>query len=264
MKRVDSGPSDELLDAIGDVDVVAPVARPEGQVIGGVLHGCPRCRLTARSSLAASRAATSWASASVGLKTVSTGMLEREGIRRGTPPGRVEDRVCGDLLAARERRERPELGLFYPRHGRARADRHPGSGRWQRSASTTSWSQKSSGSWRASTTVTFVPSVATWRRTRSPPRRPLRRRCRGCVANRPVGQARRQRREHRVDTGDRAGARKVRDRLDLPQLHGARRRGTDVGVDAAFGRNLRRLAEVKATNDPDNFFRRTNDVLPAF
>ncbi len=37
----------------------------------------------------------------------------------------------------------------------------------------------------------------------------------------------------------------------------------DVGVDDAFGRNLRRLAEIKATYDPDNFFRRNNNIAPA-
>lgn len=38
---------------------------------------------------------------------------------------------------------------------------------------------------------------------------------------------------------------------------------TDVGVDDAFGRNLRRLAEIKAKYDPDNFFRRNNNIAPA-
>ncbi len=36
-----------------------------------------------------------------------------------------------------------------------------------------------------------------------------------------------------------------------------------AGVDSAFGRNLRRLAEIKAKYDPDNFFRRNNNVAPA-
>ena len=36
----------------------------------------------------------------------------------------------------------------------------------------------------------------------------------------------------------------------------------DAGVDSALGRNLRRLAEVKATYDPDNFFRRNNNITP--
>jgi hypothetical protein len=37
----------------------------------------------------------------------------------------------------------------------------------------------------------------------------------------------------------------------------------DVGVEDALAGNLRRLAEVKATYDPDNFFRRDNNVAPA-
>jgi hypothetical protein len=36
-----------------------------------------------------------------------------------------------------------------------------------------------------------------------------------------------------------------------------------AGVDSAFGRNLRRLAEIKAVYDPDNFFRVNNNILPA-
>ena len=34
-------------------------------------------------------------------------------------------------------------------------------------------------------------------------------------------------------------------------------------VDSAFGRNLGRLAEVKAKYDPDNFFRRNQNISPA-
>jgi FAD/FMN-containing dehydrogenase len=37
----------------------------------------------------------------------------------------------------------------------------------------------------------------------------------------------------------------------------------DVSVSDAFGRNLRRLAEIKDTYDPDNFFRRNNNIAPA-
>lgn len=37
----------------------------------------------------------------------------------------------------------------------------------------------------------------------------------------------------------------------------------DAGVDDALARNLRRLAEVKATYDADNLFRRNNNILPA-
>ncbi len=36
----------------------------------------------------------------------------------------------------------------------------------------------------------------------------------------------------------------------------------DTGVDSALGRNLARLAQVKATYDPDNFFRRNNNIAP--
>ena len=37
----------------------------------------------------------------------------------------------------------------------------------------------------------------------------------------------------------------------------------DVGVDSAHGKNLRRLSEIKAKYDPDNFFRRNNNITPA-
>jgi len=36
-----------------------------------------------------------------------------------------------------------------------------------------------------------------------------------------------------------------------------------AGVDSAFGRNLQRLAEIKAIYDPDNFFRLNNNIAPA-
>ncbi|HEY2195348.1 MAG TPA: FAD-binding protein [Actinomycetospora sp.] len=36
----------------------------------------------------------------------------------------------------------------------------------------------------------------------------------------------------------------------------------DADVATAFGRNLRRLAEIKAVYDPENFFRLNNNVLP--
>jgi FAD/FMN-containing dehydrogenase len=37
----------------------------------------------------------------------------------------------------------------------------------------------------------------------------------------------------------------------------------DAGVDSAYGRNLQRLAEVKRTYDPDNFFNLNNNITPA-
>jgi hypothetical protein len=36
-----------------------------------------------------------------------------------------------------------------------------------------------------------------------------------------------------------------------------------AGVDSAFGRNLQRLAMIKAKYDPDNFFRINNNIQPA-
>jgi len=36
-----------------------------------------------------------------------------------------------------------------------------------------------------------------------------------------------------------------------------------AGVDTAFGRNLQRLAEIKAKYDPENFFRVNNNIKPA-
>jgi FAD/FMN-containing dehydrogenase len=38
---------------------------------------------------------------------------------------------------------------------------------------------------------------------------------------------------------------------------------TNAGVDDALGRNLRRLAEIKAKYDPDNFFRVNHNIAPA-
>lgn len=38
---------------------------------------------------------------------------------------------------------------------------------------------------------------------------------------------------------------------------------TDVGVDSAFSRNLKRLAAIKKKYDPDNFFRLNNNIRPA-
>lgn len=37
---------------------------------------------------------------------------------------------------------------------------------------------------------------------------------------------------------------------------------TDVGVESAFGRNLKRLAEIKRQYDPENFFRLNSNIKP--
>jgi hypothetical protein len=38
---------------------------------------------------------------------------------------------------------------------------------------------------------------------------------------------------------------------------------TEVGVDDAFGAKLERLRKIKATDDPENFFHRNNNIVPA-
>lgn len=38
--------------------------------------------------------------------------------------------------------------------------------------------------------------------------------------------------------------------------------GADVGVESAFGKNLKRLADIKKKYDPDNFFRLNNNIKP--
>jgi FAD/FMN-containing dehydrogenase len=44
---------------------------------------------------------------------------------------------------------------------------------------------------------------------------------------------------------------------------GLKDEAASAGVDSAFGRNMRRLAEVKGKYDPDNFFRLNNNIVPA-
>jgi FAD/FMN-containing dehydrogenase len=44
---------------------------------------------------------------------------------------------------------------------------------------------------------------------------------------------------------------------------GLRDEGTQTGVDAAFGAKLEKLARIKAKYDPDNFFHRNNNIVPA-
>jgi len=36
-----------------------------------------------------------------------------------------------------------------------------------------------------------------------------------------------------------------------------------VGVASAFGRNLKRLAQIKKKYDPNNFFQLNNNITPA-
>jgi FAD/FMN-containing dehydrogenase len=38
---------------------------------------------------------------------------------------------------------------------------------------------------------------------------------------------------------------------------------TSTAVDIVYGRNLARLTRVKKAYDPDNFFRRNNNITPA-
>ena len=46
-------------------------------------------------------------------------------------------------------------------------------------------------------------------------------------------------------------------------LRGLADEARSAGVDTAFGRNLERLAMVKAKYDPDNFFHVNNNIQPA-
>ena len=38
---------------------------------------------------------------------------------------------------------------------------------------------------------------------------------------------------------------------------------TEVGIDDAFGRNIKRLREIKKKHDPENFFRVNNNIKPS-
>jgi hypothetical protein len=59
------------------------------------------------------------------------------------------------------------------------------------------------------------------------------------------------------------GARDPWHRQGLPQLDRPGRRGSGTGVETAFGRNLERLARIKAAYDPDNLFGLNDNVNPA-
>ena len=61
-----------------------------------------------------------------------------------------------------------------------------------------------------------------------------------------------------------AGDDPLRERNGTPFLNftGLAEEPLDANVETAFGRNLQRLAEIKAVYDPANFFRLNNNVLP--
>ena len=86
---------------------------------------------------------------------------EVEPVGRALAAGRVEHRVGGDALAAREVGDRAALvRCRRPSTVSPKRKMTPRSRRWYCSASTIWSSQNSSSRWRCSTTVTWVPSAA--------------------------------------------------------------------------------------------------------
>ena len=91
-------------------------------------------------------------------------------------------------------------------------------------------------------------------------------RARGAVHGldrRHVGRPGRRRRHDRLGALGVGRRRRVRQRRGLPELHRLADEVASAGVDTAFGRNLERLAQVKAKYDPDNFFRVNHNIQPA-
>ena len=91
---------------------------------------------------------------------LETGVRERERLRRALTPCGVEHGVGGDLLAARERRQRPGLVLLDALDALAQAEGDVDVAQVVAQASTMSRSAKSRISGLRSTTVTRDPSAA--------------------------------------------------------------------------------------------------------
>ena len=78
-----------------------------------------------------------------------------------------------------------------------------------------------------------------------------------------TGRSLRERRQRRLGARHLVRDQQIRDRPVYLNFTGISGEGTDVGVDSAHGKNLRRLSEIKAKYDPDNFFRLNNNITPA-